>query len=88
MAGRREPINIHDLGDQNRGRGLADARDRDHIEMGRGGQISSKAVVSNFLKFFLPSWQFRTCATRSRTKASTTGPRSVATDSRAARCRA
>ena len=80
MTGRREPINIHDLGDQNRGCGLADARDRDHIEMGRGGR-SSKAVVSNFLKFFLPSWQFCTCGHQVANQGLDHGAMSVATDS-------
>ena len=39
LVGCRETLDVHDLGDQDGGRGLADAGDRDDLDVGRGGQL-------------------------------------------------
>ena len=39
LGGRREAVDVHDLGDQDRGRGLADAGDGDDLDVGRAGQV-------------------------------------------------
>ena len=37
VVGRGEPIDVHDLGDQGCGSGLADAGDGEDLDMRRGG---------------------------------------------------
>ena len=39
VVGRGEAIDVHDLGDQDCGRGLADAGDGDDLDVRRGGQV-------------------------------------------------
>jgi hypothetical protein len=40
LGGRRQAVDVHDLGDQDRGRGLADSGDGDDLDVGRAGQVS------------------------------------------------